>query len=310
MGTAGSRLSLDQAGKISFRRDLGPVRRVLPLHVTLENLAGLGAQPWHLTAAGLSEDRDLPWIVGIGHLELLLEYFELPALFVHFLTRRLRANRTGQLLAQDEIDWAIRYGEDQLLWAELSPDDPYTDREFSVLDEHEDFDRWVLAREAGERGKRPRPRMSPALRRMLAAIDRSRPPGWLGYSLALLDLPDEGRTEVVKLWQRQLRGDRRTRSIPLNVGFGADGQVSAGFTVMREESRRHPLGESVLRQFCLEKMEETGARRWAGVVAPFDRKGPIPWCCCLGQPAGWAVAQAGARTRRPASALASARRLS
>lgn len=278
-----AQLTLDPAGDLPFRRDLSGIRRVLPLHITLDDLSGVGAQPWHLTAAGISEDRDLPWIVGIGHLELLLQYFEIPALFLHFLTRRLRANLTGQLLAYDEIDWAVRYGEDQLLWAELPPDHPKTKREFMVLEEHDEFDRWVMAREAGERGKRPRPRLSSALRRLLALLDRSRPPGWLGFSLALLDLPDHGRREVVKLWQHQMRSDRRMRSIPYHVTFGAEEQVKIGFTAMREEQRRHPRGEEVLRDFCLQKMEETGAPRWAGIVAPFEQDGPVPWCCSLGE---------------------------
>lgn len=278
---AGARLTLDPAAKIPFRHDLGGIRRVLPVHVTLDDLSGVGAQPWHLETAGLSEDRDLPWIVGIGQLELLLQYFELPALFLHFLVRRRRANLTGQLLAYDEVDWAVRYGEDQLLWAELPPDHPYVKREFMVLEEHDEFDRWVLAHEAGERAKKPRPRLSGSLRRLLTALDRSRPPGWLEFSLALLDLPDDGRREVVRLWQRQLRSDRRIQSIPLSVMFGADDQPTIGFTTLREEGRRHPFGETVLRDLCAQKLEETGAERWAGIVAPFEPDEPVPWCCCL-----------------------------
>jgi hypothetical protein len=278
---AGARLSLDQAGTAVFRPDLAGVRRVLSLHVTLENLAGVGAQPWHLQTAGISEDRDLPWIVGIGHLPLLLEYFELPALFLHFLTRRLRANRTGQLLAMDEVDWAVRYGEDQLRWAELSPGHPGTARGFTVLDEHEAFDEWVLARERGGRAKKPRPRLAGALWRLLGALDRARPQGWLDFSLAVLDLPDDGRREVAKLWQRQLRSDRRLQSMPYHVVFGSEGEASIGFTTMREEKRRHPLGHVVLEKVCREKMEEVGAPRWVGIVAPFDPEGAVPWCCAL-----------------------------
>jgi hypothetical protein len=278
---AAARLSRDAAGAKPFRRDLSAIRRVLPLHVTLDDLAGIGSQPWLLADAGLSKDRDLPWIVGIGHLELLLEFFELPALFLHFLVRRRRANLTGQLLAHDEVDWAIRYGEDQLLWADLPPDHPYVQREFAVLEEHDAFDRWVLARNAGERGKRPRPSIPSSLRKMLRALDRARPPGWLGFCLSLLDLPEEMRIEVVKLWQRQLRSDQRGESLPLSVAFGAGEVPERGFSVLREGSERHPEGERVLSEFCQRKLASTGARQWSGVVAPFDPSGNVPWCCHL-----------------------------
>jgi hypothetical protein len=277
--SAGAKLSRDAAGEKPFRRDLSAIARVLPLHVTLDDLSGVGSQPWLLADAGLSLDRDLPWIVGIGHLELLLEFFELPALFIHFLIRRRRANLTGQLLAHDEVDWAIRYGEDQLLWADLPSDHPYVQREFAVLEEHDAFDRWVLARNAGERGKRPRPSIPGSLRKMLRALDRSRPSGWLGFCLSLLDLPEKRRTEVVKLWQLQMRSDRRGESLPLRVVFGTEDVPERGFSVLREGPERHPEGERVLLEFCQEQLASTGTRQWSGVVAPFDPRGDVPWCC-------------------------------
>ena len=274
-----AKLSLDPAGIEPFRRDLSSIRLILPVHVTLDDLSAVGAQPWLLAEAGLSEDRDLPWIIGLGHLELLLLYFEIPALFLHFLTRRSRANLTGQLIAQDEIDWALRYGEDQLLWAELPEDDPYVDREFFVLEEHDAFDRWILARETGGRSKRPRPSISTSLRNLLRAIDRSRPREWLGFSLALLDLPDEMRTEVVKLWQEQKRSDRRRQAPPLDIGFGPDGEVVKGFTVLREEREMEPEARRLLREYCLQRLSDTGAIAWSGIVAPFTEQGPVRWCC-------------------------------
>gem|GEM_PF-4695233 len=275
-------LTLDPAGEVPFRRDLNGIHRVIPVHVTLDDLSAVGAQAWHLVTAGISEDHDLPWIIGIGHLELLLQYFESPALFVHFLTRRLRANSNGQLLAYDEVDWAVRYGEDQLRWAELPTEDPFAKRKFMVLEEHDEFDRWVLAREAGERGKKPRLRLSAPLRRLLASLDSSRPPDWLGFSLTLLDLSDAGRKEVMKLWQHQRSHRRGPSTLPF-LSFRRDGKAEVGFAVLHEEDLSGPFGEQVLRTVCLRRMAETGAPRWAGIVVPADPGGPLRWCCSLGE---------------------------
>jgi hypothetical protein len=69
------------------------------------------------------------------------------------LTRRLRANATGQLTAHDEIDWAVRYFDDELLFAELPVDHPYAQRQFLAPDEHKAYDAWMVRSCA----RRPRP---------------------------------------------------------------------------------------------------------------------------------------------------------
>lgn len=283
--TSGTALTRDAAGETPLRRNIDNVSRVLPIHVTLEDLSAIGAQPWLLVDAGLAEDEDLPWIVGVDLMEMLLEYFELPALFLHFLTRRLRANRSRQFLALDEVDWAVRYGEDELLWAELSPEDPYAQRQFAVLEEHHDFSRWQLARQAGEKAKRPRPNLSSGMRRILGKLDRSRPRGWLDFSLALLDLNRQQRPAVIRLWERQVNSDRTKPGLPLDIGFGPNGQVVTGFSILREEREVHPDVKSILVEYCEEKIARYGAEEWFAIVAPFEPRGPVRWCCrCGGQP--------------------------
>jgi hypothetical protein len=277
----GGNLTRDVAGTEPLRRNLDGVARIIPLLVTLEDLSVVGAQPWLLVDAGLAQETDLPWIVGIDSLELLLEFFELPAIFIHFLRRRLRANRTRQLIASDEIDWAVRYGEDELLWAELPPDHTGADRQFMFPDEHHDFDRWQVARQGGERAKRPRPSLSAAMRKLLTRIDRSRPDGWLEFSLALLELRREHRPSVLRLWQQQMDSDRRRQAIPLSKGFGRDGQPEIGFSVLREERNPHPHGDTVLRQFCEDQLIRYGAHGWRAIVVPFRPRDPIRWCCCV-----------------------------
>jgi hypothetical protein len=272
-------ISHDQAGRDELGKSLVGVARVIPIHITLDDLSAIGAQPWLLIDAGLAEDRMLPWIVGVDRMELLLEYFELPAVFLHFLTRRLKANHSRQLLAQDEVDWAVRYGEDELLWAELSPDHPHAQRQFAVLEENYDFELWQLARQTGKKAKRPRPNLSAGVRKLLARLDRSRPPGWLGFSLALLDLTRMQRPAVVNLWQRQIDSDRSKEALPLNVGFGPDGRVELGFSVLREERAMHSEVDAVLRTFCEEQLRRHGARQWWAIIAPYKQGGPVQWCC-------------------------------
>jgi hypothetical protein len=272
-------LSHDPAGREELGRSLASVARVIPIHVTLDDLSAIGAQPWLLIDAGLAEEGALPWIVGVDRMELLLEYFELPAVFLHFLTRRLKANHSRQLLAQDEVDWAVRYGEDELLWAELAPDHPYAQRQFAVLEEDYDFGLWQLARQTGEKAKRPRPQISAGVRKLLARLDRSRPPGWLDFSLALLDLTRMQRPAVVNLWQRQMDSDRSKEALPLNVGFGPDGNIELGFSVLREEREMHSEVDAVLRTYCEEQLQHHGAKQWWAIVAPYKERGPVRWCC-------------------------------
>jgi hypothetical protein len=272
-------LSHDQAGEDRLLRSFEGISRILPLHVTLDDVSGAGAQPWLLIDAGIATSDDLPWIVGIGQLELLLEFFELPAVFLHFLTRRQRANRSRQLLATDEIDRAVRYGHDELVWADLPLDHPHAQRQFVVLEEDRELDQWQLARQTGESAKRPRPNLSGAMRKALTKLDRSRPEGWLTFSLALLNLSRLHRPAVLKLWQRQMESDRSKEAPPLDIGFGQDGQVDRGFSILREERDRHPHGAEALRRYCEEQLTQHRAQQWSAVVLPFEPRNPVPWCC-------------------------------
>jgi hypothetical protein len=275
-----SALTHDRAGHVAFTRRLSAINRVLALNVTLEDLSVLGAQPWLLDEAGLSSGQEPPWIVGIGELEQLLDLFRSPSLFVHFLTRRLRANATRQLIAHDEIDWAMRYFDDELLFAELPPDHPYAQRQFFAPDEHKSYDAWMLARALGSRARRPRPIMPTGQKRLLEMLERSRPAGWLDFAIALLDLPRPQRTEVLKCWQRHM-GGRVQRSAPLDVAFGDDGKVVRGFSVLREPEARRSDGASILQGYCGDLLSRYDAQQWAGVVAPFQPSGQIRWSCVV-----------------------------
>jgi hypothetical protein len=277
-----SGLSCDQAGRVPFERNLNGITRVVALNVTLEDLSVLGAQPWLLDDAGLSGGQESPWIVGISELEQLLDLFQSPSLFVHFVKRRLQANATRQFIARDEIDWAVRYCDDELLFAEMPPDHPYTRRRFLAPDEHKAYDAWLLARQLGGRARRPRPIMPAGQKRLLGMLERSRPAGWLDFSVALLDLPRPQRTEVLKCWQRHM-GGRVQWSAPLDVAFGDDGKVARGFSVLREPERRRSDGARILRSYCEDLLSRHDALQWAGVVAPFQPSGPIRWSCVVRQ---------------------------
>jgi hypothetical protein len=275
-----SELTSDRAGRAPFTRRLNGINRVLAFNVTLEDLSVLGAQPWLIDQAGLSSSQEPPWIVGLGELEQLLDLFRSPCLFVHFLTRRLRANATGQLIAHDEIDWAMRYFDDELLFAGLPVDHPYAQRQFLAPDEHKAYDTWMLARQLGGRARRPRPIMPTGQKRLLGMLERSRPAGWLDFSIALLDLPRPQRTEVLKCWQRHM-GGRVQRSAPLDVAFGDDGKVVRGFSVLREPETRRLDGKRILTGYCEGLLRRHDARQWAGIVAPFQPTGPIQWTCVV-----------------------------
>jgi hypothetical protein len=270
----------DQAGRIAFKGRLSGINRVIALNVTLEDLSALGAQPWLLEAAGLSSGQEPPWIVGLGELEQLLDLFRSPSLFVHFVTRRLRANNTAQFIAHDEIDWAIRYFSDELLFAELPRGHAYAQRQFLAPDEHKEYDAWMVARQHGARSRRPRPEVPTGQKRLLKMLESSRATGWLDFSIALLDLPRPQRTEVLKRWQRHMAG-RERQSAPLDVAFGDNGKVIRGFSVLREPEQRRSDGARILTKYCEGLLERHDAQLWAGIVAPFQPKGPIRWTCVV-----------------------------
>lgn len=84
--------------------DLGQVREIHLVAVSLDDLSGVATATGDLIDAGILGEDDIPWTVSLHDLQLIGELVETPAEFLLYLRRRGDAESTQFYMAPDELD--------------------------------------------------------------------------------------------------------------------------------------------------------------------------------------------------------------
>lgn len=101
--------------------DLGHVREIHTIAVSLDDLSSISTATAELVRAGLLDYENIPWTVSIHDLELIVELVERPADFLLYLRRRTRVETTVMFSAPDELDLFLYFYENGL-WVEPNPE--------------------------------------------------------------------------------------------------------------------------------------------------------------------------------------------
>lgn len=101
--------------------DLGHVREIHTIAVSLDDLTSISTATAELVRAGLLDYENIPWTVSIHDLELIVELVERPAEFLLYLRRRARVETTVMFAAPDELDLFLYFYENGL-WVEPNPE--------------------------------------------------------------------------------------------------------------------------------------------------------------------------------------------
>ncbi len=213
-----SSTDIDAAGVVQPVRsnwdlDLEGIREVYTVALSLEDLNFLATITSDLVDSGLIDaNAPAPWIVNIHDLGIVTEIVERPSELIHYLSRRLRASASNQVLANDELDYFMHY-----LTRGLYTDEP-TDGIQMVASLTDPLDEWHAHKHGHRKQFAPKPAqpISRDLGAVLDLLDRHRPYGWLQASLALLELDEDSRDEVggsPRALRAKTRGDRRTHSV-------------------------------------------------------------------------------------------------
>jgi hypothetical protein len=244
----------------------GQVTEVFPIVVTLENFSELTATIWSIGEAGLlPEEIPTPWALSLYELELICDLTEYPAMLVQFLRRRARLNVLRQVHAGDELDWWMHYLErglyfDHELEGEGGPD------QIRLLSMTDPLDSYYLSLR-GERTKvarKPRQKLSTALRALLDSLRDGRLPGNLEASVAMLEFDDRGRREFVRAFQRIRETTARTGEYH-DLSITIDEPASLGITCLAAPgSDRRDLADR-LELLTRAKKHQTRLRRWIGL---------------------------------------------
>jgi len=239
------------------------VSEVFPIVVTLQDLSEVTTTIWELEKAGLlPESVATPWALSLFELELISDLTEYAAMLIHFLRRRSRLNVLKRVDASDELDWWMYYLErglyfDRQLEGPESPDVIHLMSMTDPLDAYYLFTRGQRTKPA----KKPRQRLPRELRALLDCLNERKLAGYIEASVALLELDDKAREEL-------LRGYRRLRETTAsdgewhNLSLLVAREASFGITFMTAPGANLDQLEQRLGQYSVAKKYQSQLRKW------------------------------------------------
>jgi len=193
---------------ITVRRD--DFSRVYLINVTLDPLSAFVTQLAGLRKLGIFKEGELCWSVYELDLQVITEMVEGIGQLVHYLDRRLALEKL-RVYATEELDWFGHYLAEGLFLDDFFKDDlgglflaSYTD----ALDAYYLFSSGVRKTPA----PKPRQSMSLLLRKLVAALERNGPTGFIDAVYLLL----EGGSKTRRMITNQIK-DRRL--VANRVGF-------------------------------------------------------------------------------------------
>lgn len=242
------------------------VSEIIPIVVTLENLSEITTVIWELRETGLLEAGvPVPWALNLYELELICDLTEYPAMLVQFLRRRSRLNELRRVHASDELDWWMHYLERGLYFErELEgPEPPDSIHLLSMTDPLDAYYLWQRGART-KPAKKPRQKLPTGLRALLDSINDQAPGGFLEVEVALLELDNPGRRELVRAFRRIREATAEDHEFH-NLSITIREQASLGITCMAAPgSDRRPLKER-LAVLTTAKKHQTRLRRWVGL---------------------------------------------
>jgi hypothetical protein len=154
--------ALDQEGAVSIGlREHHEALEELPFQieviVTLDDVTVWSTHSHELQEIDvLPRDRPIPWILSLADLMAVTDLLQGTQL-LHYLTRRLRLEAIGKIVAHDELDW-VGYYIDRGLYFEGMFDGEEPISQFRLLSFTEPIDAWYSSREGLRTVPAPKPR--------------------------------------------------------------------------------------------------------------------------------------------------------
>jgi len=270
--------------------DLGHIREIHTIAVSLDDLSSVLTVTAHLIDAGLLTIDNIPWTVSIHDLELITELVERPAEFLLYLRRRRDPNVTIMFSAPDELDLFLYYFEAGLY---VEPDPQGVNAAFPFLpapstadlrryrsqdpvfvtSRTDPLDQWFYSTKREGTASAPKPSMTPSpVGTLIDELQARQVTGWLSVGATLLSGSTKAQHQFARngkdlLDKPAANGRGRSWATPLTATVNrAEGWLLVWATRPAHESERNAEAHS--RDYLRAKKYQLGVPR--GVVFMYD----------------------------------------
>lgn len=251
----------DAIGLGAYREALEQAPFQIEVIVCLDDVTVYSTQAHHLRAVGvLPKNRPVPWILSLSDLMAVTDLLQAAQLLL-YLTRRLRLESHGRVVAHDELDW-VGYFIDRGLYLEDLLSEPDAPQMYRLMSFTEQIDSWYAKREGTRTVITPKPEQEvpPVLGALIARLETERPSHWTTAAVALLMGDGRARQERE---QTLVHAQRRRFS----HGWSDASHVFDGIGITYSLDYRPPRTElpANLSSYVQRKLAEGAAANWVAV---------------------------------------------
>jgi hypothetical protein len=209
----------------------------------------------------LPRNRAIPWILSLADLMAVTDLLQ-GAQLLQYITRRLRLEAHGKIVAHDELDW-VGYYIDRGLFFEGMFDGPNAPDVYRLLSFTEPIDAWYFTREGLRTVPAPKPEqeLPPNVDALVQRLERDRPVHWTVAAMALLMGDDESR----QMWDESLAHAVSRR---LTDGWSNATQLFdpvVGVTYFMDFRPPRHLFDARLAEYVNQKAQEGLAENWIAI---------------------------------------------
>jgi hypothetical protein len=206
--------------------------RVFRVNVTLDLISSAATVLWKLNDAGLVSNIEKCWSVSLNDLRAIVDVLDQPALFLHYISRRLEINMLRKVEARDELDYLMHYVKCGLFFRENNA--PAPDEHIMIGVFTEELDQYYRRIQGlTDRGPKPRPPVGKRTQKLLSQIQSTTPKQWASASVELLEFDISTREELLGKQQKHLQQLQQR-----------DGSYALSFTANFESGRAIAIATS------------------------------------------------------------------
>lgn len=228
-------------------------RMVFQVVVTLELITPVSDSIHILAKARGLISPDRCWAVGLNDLRVIVEILDEPAVFLHYLKRRVDLALVDSIRASDELDFLMHYVEEGLFFQEGNSPPP--DTEVLIASRTDPLDAYFHRKEKHRSSsKRPRPPLGARTKLILKRLKTKHPRHHLSAAIDLLEFDLQPREKFLRKLSWLTSKVRASDSAySFSVLTGSEGREGIVLAVSSDPVRAQPLLNARLREHCRER---------------------------------------------------------